>query len=145
MKHFLIVIILFFGLSTVNAQDCSEPIMQKYKKVMNSAFAKDYKDCPVIIEAEYLKEGYMKNYRKPKKIKKMYFFQCIAIDGETKSAAITNEKIGDFFVIDKKMADKVIDFEKGQKLKITGTTFTQNYFGTELSTFFKVQKVEKMN
>jgi len=142
MKYLFILIILSFGLNTINAQDCPELQIESYKKVMSSAFAKDYKDCPVIIEAEYLKGGYLKNYRKPKKLKKMYFFQCISIGGETKTAAITNEVSGDFFVIDKKMADKVLDLKKGQKLKITGKTFVQNYFGTELSAFLIVSDIE---
>jgi len=128
----------------LNAQDCPEPTKEKYNKVMSSAFAEDFEKCPVMIEAEYLKEGFIKNMRKPRKIKKMYFFQCTSIGGETKPAGFGNELSGDYFVIDKKLADKIIDLKKGDKIKLTGTTFTQNYFGIGLSTYFKVTDVMKI-
>ncbi|TAG52531.1 MAG: hypothetical protein EAZ27_12165 [Cytophagales bacterium] len=121
---------------------CPEAKEESYKKVMSSAFAKDYEKCPVIITAEYFGEGYLKNYRKPSKIKKMYFFQCVNIGDNGNPAPLTNEISGDFFVIDKTKASEVLDLKKGNKLKLTGTTFTQNYMGIELSVFFIVTKVE---
>ncbi len=144
MKRILLLSLLIFVTSFTFGQDCPEPKEKNYNKVMSPAFAEEFENCPVTIEAEYLKEGYLKNYRKPKKLKKMYFFQCTSVDGDTKPAAGTNEPSGDFFVIDKSLADLVLDLKKGDKIKVTGTTFTQNHFGIELSTFFKVSNVEKV-
>lgn len=110
---------------------------------MSSAFSKDYEKCPVIITVEYFGEGYLKNYRKPSKIKNMYFFQCVNVGDNGKPAPMTNEMSGDFFVIDKTKANDVIELKKGDRIKLTGTTFTQNFWGTELSVFFIVTKVEK--
>lgn len=109
---------------------------------MSSVFAKEFEKCPVTITAEYFKEGYLKGYRKPRKLKKMYFFQCVAEGGEGTSQPFQKGLSGDFFVINKKMADKVIDLKKGDKLELTGTTFTQNYFGTELNIFFIVTEIK---
>ena len=125
--------------------ECPEPTEVEYKKVMSSAFAKEYEECPVIINAEYFNDGYLKNYRKPSKLKKMYFFQCISIGGKAKSASLSNEMSGDFFVIDKEQADQVLKLIRGDKIKITGTTFTQKYMGTTLNVFFVVSKIEKKN
>ena len=144
MKKIIFLSLLFFFSGTSFGQKCPEPKKEKYKKVMSSAFADEFKKCPVIIDAEYFREGYLKNSRKPRKLKKMYFFQCTAIGGDTKPAGFTNEPSGDFFVIEKKLADSVLELKKGDKLRLTGTTFTQNYFGIELSTFFIVQKVERI-
>ncbi len=141
-----IVLLFAFCLSTIVSfgQDCPKPTKEKYKKVMSSAFAKEFKDCPVIIDAVYFKEGFLNGYRKPKKIKKMYFFQCTDDTGTTKSAGLTNEVSGDFFVINKDLADKVLDLEKGNKISVTGTTFVQNYFGTELGVYFIVKDIVKV-
>lgn len=145
MKRVLMFISLFFITTVTFGQDCFEPTEEKYNKVMSSAFAEEFETCPVIIEAEYLKEGYVKNMRKPRKIKKMYYFQCTSVGGEAKPVGLASDLSGDFFVVDKSMADKVLDLKKGDKLKLTGTTFTQNYFGMELSTFFKVTDVSIVN
>jgi len=142
MKKLLILTLVFFGISTINAKKCPKPTLQKYRKVMSSAFAKEYSSCPVIIEAQYLKEGYLTNMRKPRKLKKMYFFQCTSIGGDTKNAPLTNEPVGDFFVIDKKKADLVLDLKKGQKIRLTGKTFVQKFFGVGLSVFFIVSDIE---
>ena len=147
LKSTCAILLLFaFCLSTIVSfgQDYPEPTNEKYKKVMSSAFAKDYEDCPVTITAEYFKEGYLKGYRKPRKLKKMYFFQCVAEGEEGTSQPFQKGLSGDFFVIDKKMADQVIEFNKGDKLELTGTTFTQNYYGTEVNTFFKVTEIKKV-
>lgn len=144
MKNLLFFLCVLISTNTLIAQNCPEPKEENYKKVMSSAFANDFKDCPVIIKAEYLKDGFMTGWRKPSKINKMYFFQCVA-DGESpKSAPLTNETIGDFFVVDKKNVDVVLSLKKGDKIKATGKTFTQNYFGMNLHTFFIVEKIEKI-
>ncbi|QLG46393.1 hypothetical protein [Costertonia aggregata] len=144
MRSKILLTLCLLTACSIFSQDCPEPKTENYKKVMSSAFAKDYKDCPVTIEGVYFKEGYANGYRKPKKVKKMYFFQCTNSDGNNNSNALTNEESGDFFVIEKDKADTVIEFQKGDKLKITGTTFIQNYFGMELSVFFIVSDIEKI-
>jgi hypothetical protein len=145
MKKISLSIVITILTTCLYAQTkCPEAKNENYKKVMSSAFAKEYEKCPVIITAEYFSEGYLKNYRKPSKIKNMYFFQCVNIGDNGKPMPVTNEISGDFFVIEKANAGDVFDLKKGDKLKLTGTTFTQNYFGTELNTFFIVTKVEKI-
>lgn len=72
----------------------------------------------------------------------MYFFQCVGLGEKGKSVPLSNEMSGDFFVIDKEKADVVLGLKKGDKIRLTGKTFTQNYFGTEVNTFFIVEKVE---
>jgi hypothetical protein len=145
MKYFISVLILFFQITFSTAQSKSScPIAkeEKYKKVMSSAFAKDYEKCPVIITAEYFKEGYLKDFRKPSKLKEMYFFQCVNIGDEGTTTPGTNEMAGDFYVIDKDKAEQVLDLKKGDKVKLTGTTYTQKVWGTEVNTFFIVANVE---
>jgi len=143
MKNLLFLIALTGLLNFTFAQNkCPEATEENYKKVMSSAFAKDYEKCPVIIVAEYFGDGYLKNYRKPSKIKNMYFFQCVNVGDNGRQDPATNETSGDFFVIDKSLANEVVDLKKGDKLKLTGTTFTQNYLGTNLNIFFIVNKVE---
>ena len=140
----LIILVAIYTIPAYCQTDCVSPHEENYRKVMSPAFAKEYEKCPVTITAEYFTDGYLKNYRKPNKIKNMYFFQCTNIGEIAKPAPLTNEMSGDFFVIDKAKADKVLELKKGDKLKLTGTTFTQNYFGTELSTFFVVTMIEKL-
>lgn len=145
MKNALSFTLLILIAFTLIAQDCPTPKEENYKKVMSSAFADLYKKCAVIITAEYFGEGYLTNYRKPAKVKDMYFFQCVNIGEAGKPAPVTNEVAGDFFVIEKSKADLVLNLKKGDKLKLTGVTFVQNYVGIEMSTFFIVDKVEKIN
>lgn len=127
----------------VISTDCPKPKMENYRKVLSSAFSEDFEDCPVVIEAEYLKDGYMKNWLKPKELENMFFFQCVKINGNTKKAELTNEEIGEFFVIEKDKADIIFDLQKGDKLYLTGVTHTQIYYGKKLSLFFVVSKIEK--
>lgn len=143
-KTVLLLIAIVFTITTSFGQDCGEPTKESYKKVTSSAFAKDYEDCPVIIEAEYFGEGYLKGYRKPKKLKKMYFFQCVGVGEEGTKQPFQTGLSGEFFVISKDKADLVLDLKQGDKIELTGTTFTQNYFGTEVNTFFKVTDVKKI-
>ncbi|MEO9511727.1 MAG: hypothetical protein ABJN84_18210 [Flavobacteriaceae bacterium] len=110
---------------------------------MSSAFAKEYRDCPVTIDAVYFKDGFLNGFKKPSRLRKMYFFQCTDDDGSTKTTAMTNEVSGDFFVIEKELADRVLDLQKGDKIKVTGTTFIQNYFGMKLGVYFIVQEIVK--
>ena len=145
MKQLILFItVTFCAISSYSQTGCPEPKEENYKKVMSSSFAKDYEKCPVVIITEYFGEGYLKNYRKPSKLKNMYFFQCVNIGENGKPAPVTNEVSGDFFVIDKSKVNDVIELKKGDKVKLTGTTFTQNFWGTELSVFFIVSKVEKI-
>lgn len=144
MKRNLSCVILLLAAHVCLSQDCPEPAEENYKKVLSSAFAEDYKDCPVTIEGTYYKDGYANGLRKPKKLKKMYFFQCTDSDGSTSSNPFTKEQSGNFFVIEKDKADAVLEFSPGDALKITGTTFEQNYFGTKLSVFFIVDTIEKI-
>jgi hypothetical protein len=145
MKYiFSLLILLLQTFFSVAQSQTGCPVVKKenYKKVMSSAFAKDYEKCPVIIDAEYFKDGYLKDFKKPKKIKDKYFFQCVNVGDAGVSTPITNEISGDFFVIDRDQADKVLNLKKGDKLKLTGTTYTQTTFGTDINTFFIVTNVE---
>ena len=145
MKKILLVLIFaMFSGFLYSQNDCAEPKVESYKKVMNAAFAKEYEKCSVIIEAEYFTDGYLNGWRKPSKLKSMYFFQCVSIGEQGKSAPFSSGNVGDFFVIDKNKADEVMSLKKGDKIKLTGKTFTQNFWGTELSTFFIVEKIEKI-
>ena len=128
----------------VFGQNCPEPKLENYKKVISSAFANDYKDCPVIIEGTYFKDGYAKGYRKPNKLNKMYFFQCLSEDGNPSINPLSKDETGDFFVIEKDLADKAIDLTEGDKVRFTGTTFEQNFFGQKLYIFFIVTDLEKI-
>lgn len=112
---------------------------------MNSAFAENYKDCPVTIRGEYFKDGYLNGYRKPRKLKNMYFFQCVGEGEKGTLQPLQNGLSGDFFVIDKSKAELILEFSKGDKLELTGTTFVQNYFGSELNTFFIATKIKRLN
>mgnify|MGYP003611953891 CR=1 FL=1 len=145
MKNIFITLsILFFNLNSFSQTNCNEAKEETYKKVMSSAFAKDFEKCPVIINCEYFTEGYLNGWRKPNKLKKMYFFQCVDLGEKGKPAPLSNEMSGDFFVIDKEKADEVLKLKKGDKIRLTGKTFTQNFYGTEINTFFIVEKVEKL-
>jgi len=79
-----------------------------YKRVMSTTFVKEYEKCPVIITAEYFKDGYPQNYMRPPKLKKMYFFQCVNIGDSGTAMPVTNEIAGDYFVIDKTQAEDEI-------------------------------------
>ncbi|WP_147309605.1 hypothetical protein [Marixanthomonas ophiurae] len=145
MNKSLLFFLVCLVISTMAySQDCPEPTEEKYINVLGFSFTDEYVECPVIIEAEYLKVGYLKKYNKPRKFKKKFYFQCLPIGGKLKPAPITNEMSGDIFVIDKEMAHMVVGLEKGDKIKVTGTKFIHTYFGKELSTFFNVQHVEKV-
>jgi hypothetical protein len=74
----------------------------------------------------------------------MYFFQCIGYGEKGKTVPMSNEMSGDFCVIDKEKADVVLSLKMGDKIRLTGKTFTQNYFGTEVNTFLIVEKVKKL-
>ena len=144
MKYIIITLsVLLFSINTFSQTDCTEAKEEKYKKVMSSAFAKDFEKCSVIINCEYFTEGYLNGWRKPNKLKKMFFFQCVDSGEKGKPAPLTNEMSGDFFVIDQEKSDEVLNLKKGDKIRLTGRTFTQNYYGTEINIFFIVEKVEK--
>jgi hypothetical protein len=70
---FVTLTILLFNLNSFSQTDCAEAKQGIYKKVMSSAFAKDFEKCPVIINCEYFTEGYLKGWRKPNKLKKNVF------------------------------------------------------------------------
>jgi len=143
MKIQILAIALVFT-SLALGQDCPEPTLQNYKKVTSSAFVNDYKDCPVIIEAVYFKEGYAKGYRKPKKIGKMYFFQTLSDDGTPEINPLSKDETGDFIVVSKELAEKAIELKGGDKVRLTGTTYQQNYLGQKLHVFFIATNIEKL-
>jgi hypothetical protein len=124
---------------------CPEPKEENYKKVMSPASAKDFEKCPVIITAEYFKEGFANNTKKPGKFKSMYVFQCVNPGDNGNPAPVTNEICGDFFAIDRDNADEVLNLKKGNIIKFTGVTTSQNVWGKEPTTFFLVNKVEQVN
>lgn len=115
---------------------------EKYEKVMSFTFADDFTDKEVVIEGEFLKNGFIKNMKKPGKLKKMYFFQCLSIGGQSGAAPVTNEACGDFFVIDKSKADVVMELKKGDKLRIKGTPYYRKYYGIATEVYFIVESIE---
>ncbi|MCS6795292.1 MAG: hypothetical protein NZ516_04975 [Raineya sp.] len=125
--------------------NCAEPKVESYRKVMNSAFASEYQKCPVIIVAQFVSDDFPNYYFKPSKLKKMFFFQCVNADDSGKETLFSDGRKGDFFVIDKAKADKVLSLKKGDKIKITGKTFVHNYLGTVLGVYFIVDDLEKIN
>ena len=147
MKKLIRVSVLALALictSIIVAQDCPEPTPENYKKVTSSAFVKDFEDCPVIIEATYYKEGYAKGYRKPKKLNNMYFFQTLSDDGVPSVNPLSQDETGDFIVVDKAMADEAIELKRGDRIRLTGTTYQQNYLGQKLHVFFIATGLEKI-
>ena len=144
MKKFNLIIVLLVSLNTFSQKCSDKPVSENYKKVMNSLFSKEYKKCSVKIIGEFFREGYVKGYRKPRKLKRKIFFQCLPVGGVPKSTAYFNNSLGDFFVIDKKQSDLIFNLNKGDKIEMVGTTFTQNYFGKELSTYFVVTAINKI-
>ncbi|MCB9205425.1 MAG: hypothetical protein H6603_10650 [Flavobacteriales bacterium] len=124
----------------------SPPKKEPFRKVMSSAFAKEYEDCPVTIEAEYFADGYIDGFMKPRKIQDMYFFQCVEVGGQGKSGLLQGGLSGEFFVIDKDRAEEIFALKKGEKVEFTGTTFTQKVWfnGKDINTFFIVSKVNKV-
>lgn len=145
IKNILLGTILILATNILYSQDCeSEPKNENYKKVMNPVFSENYRNCPVKIKAEFLREGYIRGYRKPKKLKKKVFFQCVADNGIPQETMLPGLTSGNFFVIEKEKSDVIFELKKGDKLEIVGTTFTQNYFGKKLNTFFIVSKINKI-
>jgi hypothetical protein len=149
MKNF--IVILFMSLLVQNTtpansknNSCSDPVRATYSRVMNTSFVKEYTKCPVIIEAEFFKNDYPKNLLKPQKFRKKYIFQCVDIGSYGTAAPFSGESIGDFFVIDKQLADMVLKLKKGDKLRITGTTFAHSSLASafQITPFFIVQKIE---
>lgn len=135
-----ILLAIIFSTPLFSWAQCDQAISLQYKKVMSSAFAKNYEKCPVIIEATFFKTGYIPNYRVPKKLKKMFIFQCI--ENETDSGKdVMGNSIGDFFAIDLEKADLVLDLKRGDRLELSGTTFIHSYYGAQLSTFFVVDSL----
>ncbi len=134
--------IFCFGTLTMISGQVSDTV-EKYEKVMSFAFADDYTDKEVVIEGEYLKSGFIKNMKKPGKLKKMYFFQCLSIGGQSGAAPVTNEACGDFFVIEKSKADMVMELKKGDKLRIKGTPYYRKYYGIATEVYFVVESIEK--
>lgn len=147
MKKLIRIFVLtlaFISTSIIVAQDCPEPKPENYKKVTSSAFVKDFEDCPVIIEGTYYKEGYAKGYRQPKKLNKMYFFQTLSDDGVPSVNPLSKDETGDFIVVDKQMAVQAIELKRGDKVRLTGTTYQQNYLGQKLHVFFIATNIEKL-
>jgi len=130
--------------SIISAQDCPDPVMEDYTKVLNTAFAKDYVKCPVIIEGMFLQCDLVSGYKPPKKLKKMFFFQCYDIEAGP-NTSFGNQQYGDYFAINKDQADKILSFQKGDKLKLTGSTYIYSIMGTVANIFFVVEEVEKVD
>lgn len=126
---------------------CPDPVEANYTKVMSSTFVKEYTDCPVIIEAEFFKGDFPKNLVKPSKFRKMYVFQCVGIGNEGQVMPLSNEVVGDFFVISKDQADAVLNLKRGDKVKFTGVTVAHSSLAGafQVTPYFIVEKMEVMN
>jgi hypothetical protein len=158
MKKTLLTILLMSMTIALNAQKksnkapCPEPMKANYGRVMSPAFAKEYTDCPVIIEGEFLKREYPKNYSVPmrlsgsKKGNTWYTFQCVSIE-EPSLVQITD--IGDFFVIEKDNSEPIFNLKRGDRIRVAGTTMVLNVRvdGKNVvpTPFFVVQKIEVIN
>ena len=117
MKNlFLLFIAIVFTSSLTFGQDCPEPVKKKYVKVTSIDFAKEYEDCPVIIEAEFFRVGYLPGFKKPNKLRKMFYFQCVEKGEEGRPKGLTKVISGEFFVIEKEKADLIFDLKKGDNI-----------------------------
>ncbi|MCO5247715.1 MAG: hypothetical protein M9887_02030 [Chitinophagales bacterium] len=147
MKEIAIIIILSLFASQVYSQsssdNCPQPIVENYSKVLNVSFASEYKDCPVTIEADFWEAGPWKGaYKYPKKTKSYVMFQCVERGGQGTKAQFSNDLNGQIVLIDKSISDVIFTFKRGDKIELTGTTWTYSFFGVK-SVFFIATKVEK--
>jgi hypothetical protein len=147
MKKVLLFSLCAFGATTLlfaKKQPCTDTVEVSYKRAMSPTFVKEYESCPIIITAQYFKDGFPGSYLKPMKLKKMYFFQCVNIGEEGETVPLTNEVVGNYFVIDKTQADKVMELKRGDKLRITGVTYAYQSMSNAFNVvpYFVVHKIE---
>ncbi|HQF49149.1 MAG TPA: hypothetical protein PK588_00025 [Paludibacteraceae bacterium] len=118
-----------------------------YAQVLNSAFAEDYQDKSVVIEAVYLQSGFWKGYHIPKFIKKSkyYVFQCVQPETGSSVNATNKPTSGEIFVIDKSLSSEVINLKPGEKVKFKGHTKVENSSsgGGQMEIYFVVEEVVK--
>jgi hypothetical protein len=151
MKKSVLFLYVFVIVNVSFAKDkipCTDTVEVSYKRAMSTNFVKEYEKCPIIITAQYFKDGFPKHYMKPGKLKKKYyFFQCVNVGDEGESMPLTNEIVGDYFVIDEKQADKIIELKRGDKLRITGVTYAHQSLGNAFNIvpYFIVHKIEVLS
>lgn len=141
----LFLILIFFSIAWINAS-AQENITKEeiYSKVFNPAFSEDFKDEEVVITGEFFKPKAWEPYMYPSKVKKYVMFQCVDVGSQGNSDPLSGETRGDLFCIDKSKADVIFTLKKGDKLKLTGKTYTYSY-GNNLfnMVFFMTTTVEK--
>jgi len=118
-----------------------------YTQVLNEAFAEDYQNKSVVIEAEYLQSGFWKGYLIPKFIKKAkyYVFQCVQPGAEPSVNAMNKSANGEVFLIDKSLASGVINLKQGEKVKMRGHTKVVKRLSNagQMEVYFIVEEVIK--
>ena len=142
MKKLLFTLFLLVCITTSISAQNAEFKEAIYSKVFNPAFSQDYKKEPVVIIGEFFSPKAWEPYIFPSKVRKYVMFQCVDIGSQTKSDPLSGENRGDLFCIDKENSDIIFTLKKGDKLKITGTTYTYTNFGIN-SVFFIATKIEK--
>ncbi len=148
MRTLLLILLIVTAQSITYAgkkkDPCPEPTVENYKRVMSTTFVKEYTQCPVVIEAEFFKDGFPKNLLLPARFKKKYLFQCVNLGDSGSALPLSGEVAGDYFVIDKALADSVLNLKKGDKIRLTGVTFAHSSLAGafQITPFFLVEKIE---
>ena len=145
MKNLFILLLFVFSGSIGFAQNCEPPKLEDYKIVLNDAFDQDYKKCLVTIKGVFHRVGYLTGWKKPNKLKKDFFFQCLSLEKDTETNVhFSEEKAGQFFTINRSKGKEILNYKQGDTLVLTGKTFIQNFYGKEINTFFRVEKIENL-
>lgn len=123
----------------LHSQDCPDPIVEKFEKVTNLAFAEDYSDCPVSMVGYFVSNEFPAGYLKPRKIRKDFVFRCSNGKHEPSSSVpMTLDDFGKYFVISKDRAEPFFEMEKGTKIEFTGKNYIHKVYGKPLGSYFVI-------
>ncbi len=99
---------------------CQDPsTMVPFGQVMNPAFVKKFKKCPVTTEAEFVTFGVLPGVPIPGKMKKKIIIQAVQPGTLTNNTLMPGYLVG----LPKKLSDQVFNLKKGQKIKLRGVTY----------------------
>lgn len=120
MKRLITIFTMILGGLTANADVSTE----SFTRVLNPAYAKNYADTQVQIDAEFYKIGLPKFYRIPPFMKEGYcIFQCTRVGGkEAELNTLNGESYGEVFLIEESRRSEIEALAKGTKLTIIGKT-----------------------